>query len=270
MPRHYAHARSVPQFGFPATKHVQMRYVSMFNFTLPDAHPTQAVFSANSINDPLVVPSTGGHRPSGYAQWEPFYNQYLVVGSKCTATVTATGDSNENEPTIVALELLRLVPDATTPAGSMGQRLELSPQIAWCQLPGNDSFVKPTVISNTFSARKWFTRSDILDNWDDLGADFGSDPIEQVYYVLSMGDNANNAQSGEWEFVVEIEYSVMLAEPRTLTQSATQGTALDFDYDDMYPGGRPAPIFPGSLDYGDKADEEKKYQEEAKKAHLVL
>lgn len=234
MPRRFAYTRSVPQFGFPSTKHVNMRYVSLFNITLPNAHPTQTVWSANSIHNPLVDPATGGHRPAGYDQWKPFYQQYLVVGSKCTATVA--GNTTVGDPALFTIELVREIPDVTLPANTMGRKLELSPQIAWAQLPSAPAYNGPYTLTNTFSARKWFTRHDVLDGWDDLGANYDDDPIEQAYFVVTIGDNAGAAQAGTWELTVELNYSVILAEPNVLVGSDIDAeAALDFDFQDMYP-----------------------------------
>lgn len=224
MPRRYQRSRSVPQFGFPATRSVSFKYVSSVQMTIPTAATQYIIFSANSINDPLQLPTTGGHRPAGYNQWEPFYAQYLVVGSSCTATVTGVAGSGGNEPLLFAIDLVDRYGDPSVP---LLERLETSPYIAWTFVPGAAPYVEPRTVCTSFSARKFFNRQDIRDNWSDIGADFGADPVEQAYYRVMWGDNANTAQAGNWECIIEIKYHCILAEPIQLTVSDAPTVAID-------------------------------------------
>lgn len=191
-----------------------MRYVESFSESLNTlGSRLEYVFRANSIYDPRYI--LGGHQPIGYQQWAQFYNQYIVVGSKMTVNVSYNGGVSK-----VCTALVNLSRDATD-TRSTTEKLETG-DTTYRILPGNAAFAAvPTTLSRSFSAKKFFNRKDLKDNWDDIGADFGTNPTEEVYFnfTLQATDAGNTSGDGLIQGIITIEYTVLLGEPKVLPQS---------------------------------------------------
>lgn len=197
--------------GFPRTRRVVMRYVTGYTYTFNVAGVAETIFSANSIFDPDRTST--GHQPYGHDQWSTFYGQYLVLGSKINVSFTQK-QSATGEPLICGVELAS---DSSASALGVLVRAERS-NVNYTQAPGFGA-TNSKHVSKTFSARKWFNRGDPLDMWDDLGADFGSNPIEEAFFRVWVGDDANLTQGNAVEAIITIEYLVVLGEPHVLAQS---------------------------------------------------
>lgn len=200
--------------GFPKNRMVKMRYVEAFSQSLnTPGSRLEYVFRANSIFDPRYA--LGGHQPIGYDQWESFYGQYVVVGSKMMVDVSYNGGVSK-----VTTAMVNLTRSATD-TRSLTEKLETG-DTTYRILPGNAAFAaRPTRVSRSFSSKKFFNRKDILDNWDDLGADFGSNPAEEAFFnfTLQATDEGETSGDGLVQGLITIEYIVLLGDPKILPQS---------------------------------------------------
>jgi len=189
-----------------------MRYVEGLIFQFPTVGVAEWIFRASSIYDPSV---TGvGHQPLGYDQWSAFYGQYLVVGSKIHVAFTQRA-STSAEPFIAAVELTN---DGSSSAIPILQRVE-RPFVSYRNINGYGAIGAPPSVTKTYSLTKWFGRGDSIDAWDDLGADFGANPVEEAFYRVSVGDNQNASQATIFEATVTIDYLVVCSEPHVLPPS---------------------------------------------------
>ena len=110
---------------------------------------TPIFFRANSIYDPDAA--VGGHQPLGADQWAPFYNSYVVLGSKITWQVTSGANANNNDATLACCYL--------TDDQSVGTDVTLLAEQGKCKfqmLQGNMQTQRPYKFVNKYSAKKFF------------------------------------------------------------------------------------------------------------------
>lgn len=98
--RKYVRRRRQLRLGgglFAKSKIVKLRYVTTYVIA-PFAGTglfTHVVFRANSIHDPEHA--VGGHQPYGHDEWALNYENYQVLGSKCSTLFSAdTGDQKSS------------------------------------------------------------------------------------------------------------------------------------------------------------------------------
>lgn len=78
---------SIRTSPFPTKYKVNMRYVDNIVLNAGAVLPVSHLFCANGIYDCDI---TGvGHQPTGFDQLMPFYDHYVVIGSKMTATFSS-------------------------------------------------------------------------------------------------------------------------------------------------------------------------------------
>jgi len=164
-------------------------------------------FRANSIQDPDF---TGiGHQPLSHDQWAPFYNHYSVISSRIRADFLPGTSASVNGSFLGAL---RVNDTSTTTTLSSTQVLE-NRQIksGLCIISG-----KPLRLYNTYNAYKQFGIKAELGNT--LSAQFGSNPQEDCFFQVSVMPN-DPSVNVSCTVIILIEYTVLLMEPRALTQS---------------------------------------------------
>lgn len=204
--------RAMP--GFPRTRLVNMRYCEAFSLNPGVGTLAKYNFRANSIYDSNQ--SGTGHQVQGHDEWNNFYNHYLVVGSKITVTICNTSTEGNASTDLVSVGCMLADDTAigTTPSTIIEQGLS-----KWKTMTNYpNSPTAKTIITNTFSAKKFFNITDIGDNLDRLGAAMGSNPTEEAYYIIWAGSHGSGDISNLAGMAV-IEYSVLFSEPKSLTQS---------------------------------------------------
>lgn len=188
-----------------------MRYVDASTFVHTASSTVITNYSANSIYDPDVT--GGGHQPIGHDQWAEFYNHYVVIGSKIRVTITGD-DSTATIPTFICIIL-----DDT--AGSFSSLPNILEQggARYRLLSGEPQNVRPTSVTSVFSAKRFFNIKDVSDNVDRIGAPFGVDALDGAYFQVVSGTTTGAAASLTRYYIVEIDYLVLLSEPKTLPAS---------------------------------------------------
>jgi len=206
------------RIGFPKTQLVKLRYCQSFQMGPSNTATIGAeyAFRANSIFDPDQ--SGAGHQPIGRDQWEPFYNTYTVVGSTINVRILKNpGAVNASSNSIVGV----LLHDTATLPTTTVTTIQEQGLGSWRVLQGlqNGNVVN---LKQNFSAKKFFNVTNLRDNQDRLGADMGSNPPstgDAFYIIWAATTIAGGLSANSVEFMVTIEYSVLLSDPKALGQS---------------------------------------------------
>lgn len=203
-----------PAIGFPRKQKIRMRYNVSFLLNPSNVTTVAYVFRANSIFDPDF--SSVGHQPLGHDQWQQFYSTYVVIGSKITCSVLH--DESAPKANAIVGVLLNDVSSLPTTTVTTLQEQGLG---SWRNLQGIQNG-KPVILSQAFSAKKFFDVANIKDNQDRIGASFGSDPpaAGDAYYIVWAAPTipGGNPPSAI-EVSVTIEYIVLVSDPVALPQS---------------------------------------------------
>lgn len=187
---------------------IKMRYVEDFSLDPNDITATVNAFQfrANDVYDPNYT--GGGHQPHGFDQWMTFYQHFTVLGSKMTAKFMNSTDSQN--VCWVGIDV-HSTPGAVTNNSTL---MRENGQGVWRQMTGKG---KPTVLTKTFSGKKFFGVKNIIGEADYKGSSTLS-PTEAAYYSVMAGNIQSNNPT-EILVSVTIDYIVMLTEPVAIGQS---------------------------------------------------
>lgn len=198
-----------PGFGFPATKVIPMRYTDIVTLTTGAGTMQSWNWRANSIYDPDN--SGTGHQPIGHDQWAQFYGRYCVIGSKirvyCNDSSTA-----QAYPFLFGVQLVNDTGSALTDYTTIVEQGREKFSIH------NRNYDAKRAVSHGFSMKKFFNLANCKDNMQAHGAHFGANPVEQATFRLWL-QSQDKTSSVSNNFLVIIDYSVLLSEPLNLPQS---------------------------------------------------
>jgi len=217
----FRYSQTVPSRlpGFPSNKIVQMRYVEGLAVTASTAaNIFRQVFNISSIYDPYVTGS--GHQPLGHDQWSAFYNHYVVLGAKVSATTCPKDHSANGDPIALAI---KIDDDGTTGTTnySIPQLIERGASGQYAVSSGVLAASHPMSTTAFYSTKKFFNVADVKDNLARLGAAFGASPADSAFAVVCVGTlNAELFSTATpFSLVVTIDYIVELSEPKDLAES---------------------------------------------------
>lgn len=209
------HKGNVPRnmVGFPKNRLVKMRYNDNYVLNALAGGIDSNEFRINSIFDPDL---TGvGHQPLGHDEWSTFYNHYVVVGAKITATFLAT---EIGTPAGMRAVGIFIAPDSASIPTNVIDLIE-NGQSRWKYIsPVGQSGQSRGTVTNTFSAKNFFSVANISDNTNRIGATFGSNPTELANLSVWYG-NTGTADPVTINVNVVIEFAVLVSEPRVLLRS---------------------------------------------------
>lgn len=194
---------------------VRFKYKDTIQLNATATNIGSAAFRANGLWDPNA--SAGGHSVLGFDEWSNFYNHYTVLGSKIKATFFAAGSTPASDAQIVGICTTAGSAPVTSNADSFLEQKYLKKAI----LTGVNAKGVATV-NNKCSIKKFLGQKNLImedDNTGILASGAGTDPQEQVYYQVFACPYTPFIDPNSVNVVVEIEYIVMLHEPRQLTQS---------------------------------------------------
>jgi len=206
--------RALIHVGFPRNQAVKLRYVESITINPGVAVLGYYYFRANSLFDPN---QTGvGHQPMTFDMWAGLYNHYTVIGAKCT--VHFVGDHLGTQTGCVFG--VALTDDATSTSdpttlvenGTSGYRLVTASGVSNAtRMP---RFVKK------FSAKKFFSVVNPMDNTSRIGAPVTSNPTEEAYFAVFLGPVPGLGQDiAAYNLMVHIEYYAIFSEPKEQAQS---------------------------------------------------
>jgi len=198
--------------GFPMTKRIVLRYVQNVSINAAAGAPGYNSFRANGLHDP---DSSGvGHQPMGYDNWYNIYNNYVVVGAKCTATFV--GSDSDNKPVVCGI---LLDDDGASVAGENPTTLIERGKSKWKVISNNYTQGRPPSLTSYFSAKKFFNVKDVRDNVSRIGASFGADPSDQAYFIVWVGPQDDSSDLGAFNVLVRIEYIIDCSQPKDHTEN---------------------------------------------------
>lgn len=194
--------------GASSSQIVRLKYVDRILLDPAIDTPASHVFRANSIFDP---DSSGtGHQPMGHDEWNTFYTNYLVIGSKIKATYFPTATSTG----MMGGVLLKSDSTLITNVEQLMEQGLTTPRSLAMATGG-----RPTSVRRGFSPRKFFGVKDLKDNKGAIGASFGNNPSNGAFWHVYLNPMDSTTDIASVEVLIEIEYSVMLTERATLAQS---------------------------------------------------
>lgn len=192
-------------FGFPNSIITKLRYCDQVRVTSTAGAVNGYVFAANGIFDPDI--SATGHQPLFRDQFAAVYDQYTVIGSKITVTMT---NLSATATAIFGIN----GDDDSAGSATLSTKMEQNNSL-WCQLGplGSGSDTKTMVA--TFEPLRDFG----IDAKNDGASStaIGSNPTELWCYQVFVA--AANATTANFEFGVQIEYTVKFAEQITPVQN---------------------------------------------------
>lgn len=162
------------------------------------------VFSANGIAIPdALQPSI---QPRGFDQLMPLYDHYTVLGSKITFDYANSDNSNQQLITMTVQDNFNVQTDARE---YMERGYGSTHRIAGTQNSGTGT----GRLSLKCNPQKFLGLDNVLNEKDAQGSAI-TNPIEAVYYHLSVSDVNGNEDPDPIQGWVTIDYIVMFQEPR--------------------------------------------------------
>jgi len=207
---------------------VKLKYNDLFIATIPGLGvPAVLSFRANGLT-PVQVP-TLGHQPRGFDQLGALWNHYTVIGAKMTVMWCPTPDlepvSNPGQPLVFQpnyeticgqISLRAAQPQFAPVANTVRRNKEYRDNVFGYVSQGSTPCLR---LSKSFSAKKFFTKPDILDNAElqgnTRGGGAGDNPEEGAFFVI-LTSNADMQQATTARIALDvfIEYIVVFHEPR--------------------------------------------------------
>lgn len=191
----------------PVTKRMRIsfRYNQILSFS--GAAIQSHIFAANSVFQPDVT--TDDHQPLGYDQYSPFYERYVVMGSRISCQFLSREAS---EGIIASVQL------DTQSAASLNILTEIENRnVAYRCLAGYNSR-SPAVLKRTFSARKFFSVRDPPGD-PTLVALTSANPSNAAYYIVTCERMDGVSAMAEVQILVTLTYSALLFDPKDIAQS---------------------------------------------------
>ena len=199
--------------GFPKSKLVKLRYIEEITLNPGTAAAVSQVYRANSVFDPNF--SGVGGQPMSFDSWAAIYNKYTVVGSKCTVIPVLTATSQVTP----AYYGVSLDTDSTNYSSAMStvpqlleQKYKNSTHIKQAGLVQATALnTKKNMATRTFSAKKWFGVSNIMDGANHSALVTANPSSEAFFQVWAASINSNDP--GNVNFLVTLEYIVLFRDP---------------------------------------------------------
>lgn len=191
----------------------KLRYVSYFDVNYSSlGNLDQYVFRANSIFDPDFT-GVGG-QPMRHDQLAAFYDHYTVLSAKITIVHQGRGATNATRsPMVYGIYL-----SDTTSIGTPSYRRIIENGTPFRVT--NEGCANPaTKVTCNYDAKKFFNVKNVVDLRDNLGAQFGSNPQEDAYFIFFVQPVDESTDNGEGTYMVMIDYTVQFNEKDLLVQS---------------------------------------------------
>jgi hypothetical protein len=192
-------------FGFPNTIITKLRYCDQLSMTSTLGATALYVFAANGIFDPDITAT--GHQPMYRDNYAALYDQYVVIGSKIKITVSNMSATHSGTIGING-------DDDSSGAVNLSTHMEQN-NSKWIQLGPLGSGRDTETITCTFEPLRDFGVAAKDDGASATAV--ASNPNELWCYQFFAA--TNGANTGVFEFSVEIDYTVKFTELQTPVQS---------------------------------------------------
>lgn len=184
---------------------LKMKYRDLVNLNSPQGVYTYRNYRGNSIFDPDQ--QSIGKQPLGRDQWDPFYQRYQVMASKCVVRFAQSKVNGAN------------LNCCLTPTDGVGVLLDIVTQM---EQPYSKSKLlcydatAPKVLSSYMTTKKKFGYSKGITQNDQLSALNGNNPAEQWYWVVGVAGTGGQMSV---DLNIEITYYVRLFDRKELPRS---------------------------------------------------
>lgn len=209
--RRRVRARISSKLGLPESKLVRMRYVEFIQLDAGVGTPAYDTFSATSCFDPYV--GAGGHQPLGFDEMSSWYDNYQVMGAKCTANARVYATNVSDAVWLVC----QTSNDTTAPASNINQYIEQK-DVRYTFLTSATGSKNIGRVSTTYSPRKQFAIKDPKDD-QHLRAITTTSPAKNAYFQIIVGADNPADNPTTVGIRVVIDYLVLFTGRKHLAQS---------------------------------------------------
>lgn len=158
--------------GFPKMLQVTHKYLGSVVLTSTVGSFATHQFSCNGLYDPDITQA--GHQAYCFDQLNVIYEQYVVIGSKCTVKFVPSGTN------VGAISVGGYINNNTTTGPSSFPTVA---ELGWGKVHYMNYYQeKPTTIVLKWSAKKWHGQG-VLNNPNLIG-NSGANPTEQSYFQI--------------------------------------------------------------------------------------
>lgn len=208
--RNTAVVNRIPRNGpMPKAYTTKLRYAEYGISVNPAAGlAAEYIFRANCVYDPNE--SFLGHQPRGFDQLMPLYNHFTVIGSRIR--VSAVND-DENKAVVLCLTLQAENTTQTNPLDLLERQ-----DVKWTTLAAKGGGPHVKNLTMNFSAKKFFSKTDLLDDTS-LRGNVSSSPTEQAYYHIGMFTHDGSTDPAAIDLIVQVDYIVTFHEPNDVASS---------------------------------------------------
>ena len=167
------------------------------------------IFRANSLYDPDYTSALTPQQPRGFDEIMPLYKHYTVIGSKISVQIT-----NLNDAAFYTCFLtLQSEPNLDTDPRDWIERQNVT-----TKLLGSKSANPTAMMSKSYSTKKFFSRTNVLDDTT-LRGDLNNSPTELAYFNLGAIESDYTGDPGPIYFNVTIDYIVLFNEANDVAAS---------------------------------------------------
>lgn len=193
----------------PKTYMTKLRYAELGLSVNPGVGTVGTyLFRANDCFDPNF--SGVGHQPRGFDQIMALFNHFTVLGSKITIRVSNPDEANTFHAFLTTQAESTV---STSPTDFMERQDVRTKQL------GTKNSNMLTTLTQTFSTKKFFTRSNPLDDTALRGSS-AAGPAEGAYYHFGVIDSDGSSDpTNNFPFSVVIDYIVVFHEPNDVSMS---------------------------------------------------
>jgi len=194
-----------------------LRIAFTLNLDAAQGSTADAVFSANGIAKPYVSDVTSSRQCYAHDQLVSFFDHYTVIGSKCRVT-----SSNQNT---IPLYLGAAIRDNSTLITEGNHILRSAPGTSMSLMSPTQSGDCLKSVEMTYSPNRFFGKSkgnvvgesELRGNMGTVASNLDM-PAEQAYYHVLCSPQQPSDNPGPNVVQVEIEYTVVLTEPKAMSQ----------------------------------------------------
>lgn len=189
--------------GIPDEMNIKLKYATTLTLSGGLNDIGEYVFRGNSIYDPDYTST--GTQPTGMAQWENFYNYYVVNGSSINVKFLSRSNSGPTANSIVAIipSLVDGLPGSVNP-----ETISTYPNVRYTLSGTGDGAKSYSMLKNYMSTKKMFGEK-YLDH--DFKSIMVSNPADLWYWIV-CAQTLDGTTGPSWGMLVTITYYVTLKE----------------------------------------------------------
>lgn len=201
--------------GLSNSQIVKMRYAEILTLDAGTAGVAFNTFTASNPNDPYT--GVGGHQAKSFDQWMTFYDHFTVLGSKIKVTFQNISVDNTIGNAKSVMVYVGSKPTTTQAFSGLTSMVE-DGKYSYKLLTGSQGSASTRVLNGYYSPKKFFGIKDVAGEHD-LRGQQGTDPVENAYWEMGCGCLDLTSDPFQIQCMVQIDYIVLLTEPKILGQS---------------------------------------------------